>query len=415
MEAWGPLAERAESVLQKGDRVAVQVRFASPRCQALAVLLLASLPVLQHALCCSKQELQWCALAACCNGAVAATTKLLLWQAQHCLPAYCPHVRCIHLPVQGRLKLNKWEDAAGTKRTAWKITANSISKVRSTYQPAAGGGGSFDEYVPSGSSASAPSPAPWDLPAAATAGGEQPWQGQQGQQVLTTEQKWMDFFEDTSSEALLLWIVLVCSTARQCVADGCVQAALLPPVRCCAAVAVALQPMPQLLACCYCTAAPALLRCLPSCAACLPALLRYMRFGPVMLPHTVLSMHDLLLRPALCASHICRVVGQPHQQDQPQGARLQEEGRPRRWAPAAAAAAAAALGIEPACSVRSHCPACCATVFAAPALLLQLSAAPLTPALLPPRCCAAPALWVNGKDTPAWVEGELARMDSGTQ
>lgn len=124
VEAWGPLAERAESVLQKGDRVA----------------------------------------------------------------------------VQGRLKLNKWEDAAGTKRTAWKITANSISKVRSTYQPAAGGGGSLDEYAPSGSAASAPSPAPWDLPAetAAAAGGEQPWQGQQGQQVLTTEQKWMDFFEDTS-------------------------------------------------------------------------------------------------------------------------------------------------------------------------------------------------------------------------
>lgn len=38
----------------------------------------------------------------------------------------------------------------------------------------------------------------------------------------------------------------------------------------------------------------------------------------------------------------------------------------------------------------------------------------LLPSCLP-RCCAAPALWINSKDTPAWVEGELARMDSGAQ
>ncbi|KAI7835382.1 hypothetical protein COHA_010716 [Chlorella ohadii] len=122
VEAWGPLAERAEAVLQKGDRVA----------------------------------------------------------------------------VQGRLKLNKWEDAAGMKRTAWKITANSISKVRSNY-PAGGAseGSSFDEYASSGSAAG---PAPWDLPAepAGTSAGRQSWQAQQGQEVLTTEQKWMDFFEDSS-------------------------------------------------------------------------------------------------------------------------------------------------------------------------------------------------------------------------
>ncbi|PRW59641.1 chloroplastic-like isoform B [Chlorella sorokiniana] len=128
VEAWGPLAERAEAVLQKGDRVA----------------------------------------------------------------------------VQGRLRLNKWEDAAGTKRSSWRITANSISKVRSNYPAGSGGagdGGSFDDYaLPAASTASAPGPAPWDLPtepAGAPAAG-QVWQAEQGQQVLTTEQKWMDFFEDTS-------------------------------------------------------------------------------------------------------------------------------------------------------------------------------------------------------------------------
>lgn len=177
------------------------------------------------------------------------------------------------MPVQGRLKLNKWEDAAGTKRTAWKITANSISKVRSTYQPAAGGGGSLDEYAPSGSAASAPSPAPWDLPAetAAAAGGEQPWQGQQGQQVLTTEQKWMDFFEDTSSESALLWTALVCCTAHRplcrlsracCAAAAC---AMLRCGSCCTAPEVGSW-------CCSCWCAVVVLPHLPSCAAALHAL-----------------------------------------------------------------------------------------------------------------------------------------------
>ncbi len=126
------------------------------------------------------------------------------------------------------------------KRTAWKITANSISKVRSNY-PAGGAseGSSFDEYASSGSAAG---PAPWDLPAepAGTSAGRQSWQAQQGQEVLTTEQKWMDFFEDSSSESCLLLRGCGCADAATTAAAAAPPAssALLPRRRCsCAAVA----------------------------------------------------------------------------------------------------------------------------------------------------------------------------------
>ncbi|EFN50904.1 hypothetical protein CHLNCDRAFT_55453 [Chlorella variabilis] len=97
VEAWGPLAERADQQLQKGDRVA----------------------------------------------------------------------------VQGRLKVDKWEDrATGQKRTAFKLVATSISRVRSTFPPRepghlgdpAGAGGPQQQQPAAAAAAGQAGPAPWDEP-----------------------------------------------------------------------------------------------------------------------------------------------------------------------------------------------------------------------------------------------------------
>ncbi|KAI3436377.1 hypothetical protein D9Q98_002430 [Chlorella vulgaris] len=132
VEAWGPLAERADQQLQKGDRVA----------------------------------------------------------------------------VQGRLKIERWDDrVTGLKRTAVKIVANSISKVRSNYgdqQQQAGAGGYEQQQQASAAaggapwdSASFPEPAPWDAPPApgpvAAPTGGAGGGGSSGQQQ-TVEELWMDFF-----------------------------------------------------------------------------------------------------------------------------------------------------------------------------------------------------------------------------
>ncbi|PSC68489.1 nucleic acid-binding [Micractinium conductrix] len=117
VEAWGPLAERADEQLNKGDRVA----------------------------------------------------------------------------IEGRLKVDKWEDRmTGQKRTAFKITANSIAKVRSKF--GAGGGGGFDQ--------AGEEEAPWDRAAAQ----EDEWAGSAqraapragdgaGAGLHTVEELWMDYFE----------------------------------------------------------------------------------------------------------------------------------------------------------------------------------------------------------------------------
>lgn len=241
VEAWGPLAERADAVLQKGDRVAVQV------CTAAACV-----PG-----CCMEAEHQlrpWSLPLACAVPVVAlaaAVRAVTPGGLDGCRAR--PTLRaCTCLSAQGRLRLNKWEDASGTKRTAWKITANSISKVRSNY-PAAGGAGSFDEYgLPAASSASVPGPAPWDLPAepAAAPAGEQPWDAQHSKQLQSAEDKWCDFFEDTSSE----W---------RCAADR-------PQMRCvcaslwCGAVLLLLSALARL------RVLPELLQLAASCVACFP-------------------------------------------------------------------------------------------------------------------------------------------------
>ena len=120
------------------------------------------------------------------------------------LPALIP---CLAVPpptpslAQGRLRLDKWQDAAtGAKRTAWKITASSISKVRSNYAPGqadtqgeAAAFGGYDE--PAAAAAGAAAPAPWDMPAEPAAPAGQPAGG-----LMTAEEKWMDYFENPSRE-----------------------------------------------------------------------------------------------------------------------------------------------------------------------------------------------------------------------
>lgn len=118
---------------------------------------------------------------------------------------------------QGRIKVDKWQDAAtGTKRTAFKITATSIAKVRrsANYGAAGGEGG---EEADAGM-------APWDTPPAAGGSGPAPWdvqpqaggrqqgagagsrQGAQG--GASTEEKWMDFFEHPDRESS--WALWAC-------------------------------------------------------------------------------------------------------------------------------------------------------------------------------------------------------------
>ena len=57
---------------------------------------------------------------------------------------------------------------------------------------------------------------------------------------------------------------------------------------------------------------------------------------------------------------------------------------------------------------------CCEAV-ALPCPLAAVVMALLTPLFPACPCRAAPALWLESKDTPAWVRGELERMDSGAQ
>lgn len=170
VEAWGPLAERADAQLQKGDRIALQVCLLPPPA--------------------------WLAYA---------LPAAWMWRFMPpaLIPAF-PHCHPPRAPAQGRLKLDKWQDAAtGAKRTAWKITASSISKVRSTYVPGAADAaqeaeafGGYDEPAPAAASAAAP--APWDLPAEPAAAA-QPGQAQGGA-AMTAEEKWMDYFENPSRE-----------------------------------------------------------------------------------------------------------------------------------------------------------------------------------------------------------------------
>lgn len=61
------------------------------------------------------------------------------------------------------------------------------------------------------------------------------------------------------------------------------------------------------------------------------------------------------------------------------------------------------LGAAPP-AARMHCSNVCL-----PVRLLTLSCR------AHPTCAAAPALWINGKDTPKWVHGELERMDNASQ
>lgn len=104
--------------------------------------------------------------------------------------------------VKGRLKIDKWEDKiSGQQRTAWKVTANSISKVRSTFPPGGARQQAADEGAAFGGGGNPfVAAAPWDQPMAAVQ--QQPQQlqqqGQQGAaagQPSTQEEQWMDFFE----------------------------------------------------------------------------------------------------------------------------------------------------------------------------------------------------------------------------
>ncbi|KAL4419336.1 hypothetical protein ABPG75_002639 [Micractinium tetrahymenae] len=114
------------------------------------------------------------------------------------------------LAVQGRLKVDSWQDkTTGAKRTAYKVVASSISRVRRTgmgmpasavsaaEEPAAGfGGGGYGE------------PAPWDAPPPmqqpAMAPEQQAVQQPAGQAApaaqgpFTEESLWMDYFVDPS-------------------------------------------------------------------------------------------------------------------------------------------------------------------------------------------------------------------------
>ena len=140
VEVWGPLAERADQVLSKGDRVA----------------------------------------------------------------------------VQGRLKVDKWEDrATGAKRTAYKVVASSLSKVRRSSYPAGqfgeggeeaagqfGGGGGYGDAADAAKGGGAQA-APWDPPAQQQQQQQEQQGGGAGQQ--TSEELWMDFFENPSGALRCEW------------------------------------------------------------------------------------------------------------------------------------------------------------------------------------------------------------------
>lgn len=163
------------------------------------------------------------------------------------------------LLLQGRLKVDKWEDrATGAPRTAFKIVASSISRVRSNYPAAAaaaagagqygevssadagfGGGGGYEQAPWDPPTAAAP----WDPPAQqqqprVASGGQQ----QGGQQQRTMEELWMDYFEHPDSEwgsTNLGWglATTTAAAAASCAALACPaprhhQLTNLMPLRC---------------------------------------------------------------------------------------------------------------------------------------------------------------------------------------
>ena len=129
-------------------------------------------------------------------------------------PHAAPTRRPVFVCSQGRLRVDSWQDkTTGAKRTAYKVVASSISRVRRTgvgmpasaapaaEEPAAGfGAGGYGE------------PAPWDAPQPMQQQvapleqqqmGAQPAAGQAapaGQGPFTEESLWMDYFTDPTRE-----------------------------------------------------------------------------------------------------------------------------------------------------------------------------------------------------------------------
>lgn len=103
-----------------------------------------------------------------------------------------------HCSPQGRIKVERWEDKnTGQKRSAMKIVAASISRVRSMLPPR-------DASTASEGAEAPVEQAPWDAlpPAPAQMTPRAPAAAAQ-QQQMTTEDKWMDFFMHPDSERTL--------------------------------------------------------------------------------------------------------------------------------------------------------------------------------------------------------------------
>ncbi|KAL4420880.1 hypothetical protein ABPG77_002839 [Micractinium sp. CCAP 211/92] len=116
------------------------------------------------------------------------------------------------LAVQGRLRVDSWQDkTTGAKRTAYKVVASSISRVRRT------GLGMQANIAPAGEAAADGfgaggygEPAPWDAPPPMQQQAVPPEQQQMGAQAgagqpapagknsFTEESLWMDYFTDPS-------------------------------------------------------------------------------------------------------------------------------------------------------------------------------------------------------------------------
>ena len=111
--------------------------------------------------------------------------------------------------------MDKWTDRSGAKQTSFKVVAAAISKVRPNPAWASGGGGGMAQADAADDGDSEGVFGSWDpQQQASAAAASRPLQaaaqgggGQAGQEgaVQTTEEKWMDFFERPDGAAWLGW------------------------------------------------------------------------------------------------------------------------------------------------------------------------------------------------------------------
>jgi hypothetical protein len=136
--------------------------------------------------------------------------------------------------------VDRWDDKlTGQKRSAMKIVAASISRVRSTLPPRDAGAAA--------EGAAAPEEAPWDaLPPPSASPPRRAAAATSQQQQMTTEEKWMDFFMNPDSERLLNLPGCACS-AREPFTPCTGLLLLLPPSACHHSLLPAFRSVPRLL------------------------------------------------------------------------------------------------------------------------------------------------------------------------